>query len=50
MTTALSANYIRSSGFRCYRPDGLELTTDWDLFVGLCDFRRTLKTILFAWY
>ena len=26
--TALSANYIRPSGFLCCRPDGLELTTD----------------------
>jgi len=26
--TALSANYIRPSGFRCCGPDGLELTTD----------------------
>ena len=27
--TALSANYIRPSGFFCCGPDGLELTTDW---------------------
>jgi len=26
--TALSADYIRPSGFLCGRPDGLELTTD----------------------
>ena len=42
--TALSANYIRPSGFLCCRPDSLELTTEWISW----SFRRTLKTILFA--
>jgi len=27
--TAMSADYVRPSGFLCGRPDGLELTTDW---------------------
>jgi len=35
--TALSANYIRPSGFLCCRPDGLELTTDW-VSLSACQF------------
>jgi len=48
--TALSADYIRSSGFLCGRPDGLELTHYRQSFVVCLPVSVTLGAPLFARY